>query len=139
MIDTPRTFLHDQERKTIQICHDTSSIEYKLKAKITILEPYVWNTQNIAAKHKKGYLAVTLSKLRKPSIEVLWNLLFHYTNSHYKYQWTSRLARRKAGSCLKNYSANSNESMTVYSFFDKGIKNGVKNFASLWVGVTIAD
>ena len=49
---------------------------------------------------------------------------------------TSRLAKNKLGSFSQISSPKWNES--VYSFWVKVVKNGSKNFASLYVGVPIA-
>ena len=52
---------------------------------------------------------------------------------------TSKLPIDKVGSCSYIYSANWNESLTVYSFLVKGFDMTTKNLARLYVGVCKAD
>ena len=62
-----------------------------------------------------------------------------YSGILVKKKSTSRLAIYKLGSCLQISSEKLNDSVTVYSCSVKGVKNGNKNFASLLVGLPIAD
>ena len=90
---------------------------------------------NKLRKTSLGILGVFSSSLYKLSMQIT---MISSSGMLINKESTSRLAKNKLGSFSQISSAKWNETVTVYSFWVKGVKNGSKNFASLYVGVPIA-